>query len=57
MKLMMDFFELATIDLRVDLCGGNAGMSQHFLDDTKIGAAREQVCGKRMAQLMRMHCC
>ncbi len=36
---MMDFFELAAIDLRVDLRGGDAGVAQHFLDDAEISAA------------------
>ena len=37
---------------RVDLRGGNVGMSQHFLDHTQICAPTKQMSGKGMAQHM-----
>ena len=45
----MDRLELASIDLSVDLGGGNGGVSEHLLDDAKIGTAGQQVRGKGVA--------
>jgi hypothetical protein len=50
----MDFLQETSIDLGVDLGGGHGRMTQEFLDHAKVGAALEQMGGKRMSQHVRM---
>ncbi len=45
----MNGFQLASIYLCVDLGRGDARMAQHFLDDSKICSAGEEVCGERVS--------
>ena len=54
MEFLMDGLELASIDLSVDLGGGDGGVSQKFLDDAEIGPSRKKVCGKRVPELVGM---
>ena len=37
------FFESRVVDVRVDLRGGDAGVAEHLLDQTEIGAARKKM--------------
>ncbi len=53
MKAAMDLFQPRLIDVSVNLRSGEAGMAQHFLNRTQVGAVGEQVCRKGMAQEMR----
>ena len=53
MKTRMDRTQAALVYVRVDLRGGNIGMSQHLLDHAQWRAVGQQMTGKRMAQGMR----
>ena len=50
----MNRLELAAIDLGVNLGRGDGGVAEHLLDDTEIGASRQQMGCKGVAQLMRV---
>ncbi len=52
--LPVDFLEPAPRDMGINLCGGNAGMTQHHLDRAKIGAPIQEVRGKGVAQDVRV---
>ena len=39
--------------MRIDFRGGNAFVSQHFLHRPQVGAALNQMGGKRMPESMR----
>src|SRR6266536_1347803 len=43
------------LHMRIDLRRRYVGMAQHLLYGAKIGAARQKVAGKGMAQNMRRH--
>ena len=51
----MDFHQTAGVYIRINLGAGQAGMTEQFLDGTKIAAARQQMCCERMAQGMGCH--
>ena len=53
MKLPVNRFESRAIDMRIDLCRRDVGVTQHRLDRSQVGAAFEQVRGERVAQCMR----
>lgn len=38
----------------INFRGGDASVTEKFLDNAKIGSAREQVSGKRVAEEMRI---
>ena len=38
MKLSMDGFKALLIDMRVNLCGRNIRMNEHFLNNAQVGA-------------------
>ena len=44
--------EAIFVHMGIDFGGGDAGVTEKFLDDAKIGSAREQVGGKRVAEKM-----
>jgi len=44
--------EIVAIEVRVDLCGRDTFVTQHFLHSAKIGATIHQVSGKRMSEAM-----
>lgn len=46
----MDGFQSVLVDMGVNLCGGYVGMTEHYLNCTQIGTARQQVGGKGVAQ-------
>ena len=46
------FSQELAVHMGVNLGGGNACMTEHFLDCSEIGAAFNQVCGKRMSEAM-----
>ena len=46
--------QLRAIDMRVDLRGRYIGMPQDFLQHAQVGASREHVGGKGVAQRMGM---
>ena len=49
-----DFFAQArAVDVDVDFGGGNALVSKHLLDGTKVGSAFKQVCRKGVSQCVR----
>lgn len=39
-----------TVDVRVDLGGRDAFVTEHILDDTKVGAVLDEMGGERMAE-------
>lgn len=51
----MNFFQARAVDVRVDLGRGDIRVSQHQLHRAEIGAALDQMSGKRMAQRVRRH--
>ena len=53
MKLSVNSFESRAIDVGIDLCRRDVGVTQHRLDRSQVGAAFEQVRGERVAQGMR----
>jgi len=46
-------FEPSPTDVGVDLCGGNVGVAQHFLDDPQIATVFEKVRGEAVPQRLR----
>src|ERR1044071_544772 len=50
MKLPVHFFEPRTVDVCIDLGGGNIGVAEHRLHGSQIGAAFEQMGRERVAQ-------
>ena len=42
------------VHMGINFRGGDAGVTEKFLDNAKIGSAREQVGGKRVAEEMRI---
>ncbi len=49
MKLPVHRFESRAIDMRIDLCRRDVGVTQHRLDRSQVGAAFEQVRGEGVA--------
>lgn len=49
----VDLFQPRQIDMRVNLCRRNTGMSQHLLHLAEVSPARQQVRGETMSQTMR----
>jgi len=52
MKLLQRLPQEFPIQVCIDLCSSDTGMSQHFLDSPEVGAAFHEVGGKRMAESM-----
>ncbi len=55
MKLFVLLLQLLPVDMRVNLCGGDVGMTEHLLHGTQIGSAFKQMRCKRMAECVRMN--
>ena len=53
MRTCIDLPEALTRDVRVQLRGGDAGVTQQLLDDSQVGTALEQVRGETMTQRVR----
>lgn len=51
----MDGFQPLLIDVRVNLCRGNIGVAEHFLDNAQIGAIAEQVRRKTVPEQVRIN--
>ena len=51
----MNGFQLAPIDLSVDLRGGDGGVAEHLLNDAEVGSARQQMGGEGMTELVGMN--
>ncbi len=47
-----DAFEAFTGDVGVDLCGGDVGVSEHFLYGEEVCAVGEEVCGEGVSELV-----
>src|SRR4051794_3427078 len=41
--------------VRVELCGGDVGVTEHLLQAAQVAAAREEVRGERVPQRVRAH--
>ena len=52
MGLVIHFFQLLESGVGVDFCGGQALMSEQFLDGLQVGIVVEHCCGKRVAEHM-----
>lgn len=50
MELLLDAAEAGGIDVRVDLRGGDVGVSQEFLNDAQVGTAAEEVSGEGVSE-------
>src|ERR1700681_4421204 len=55
MSLVVDLCEILKIQMRVDLRGRNAGMTQHLLHRTQVATGLQDMRCERVAQHMRMH--
>src|SRR5262249_27261566 len=54
-KLLMNPFESRWIDMRVDLRGADAGVAEHFLNLSEVGAPGDQVRGEAVTQCVGAH--
>lgn len=52
----VDFLETVTVDMGVDLCGGNVGVPEHHLQGPQVCATGQKVRGKGVAEHMRTDC-
>src|SRR5450631_2166826 len=52
---VVDLRQVLKVQVCVDLCGGDVGVSQQFLDAAQIRAGFEQMAGKRVPEHVRMH--
>lgn len=55
MEVGDDLFEVVSIDMRVDFGGGDAFVSQHFLNCPKVGSSFYQMRCKRVPEGMRAY--
>lgn len=55
MKERMNFLDVVSIDVGVDLCRSNVGVTKHFLYCAEICTTLEEMRRKRMAEHMRMN--
>src|SRR6516162_10806099 len=53
MALVVDRFEPGAVDVRVDLRRGQVRVPEHLLNRPQVRASLDEVCSKRMAQLVR----
>jgi hypothetical protein len=53
MELLVDRAEVLAVDVGVELCGGQIGVSEHLLDRPEIGPALEEMGGKGVAEGVR----
>ena len=51
----MHFLQTFTLDMSVDLCRRNIGMSEHGLNRPKIGSSSQKMRGKGMPQHVRKY--
>ena len=51
----VDFLQVGTVQVSVNLCGGNIHMPQHFLNDTQISTSLQKMGGKGMPEGMGAH--
>ena len=49
---MQGFPEVFPVQVGIDLCGGDAFVSQHFLDGAEVGAAFDEVGGEGVTEGM-----
>ena len=49
----MDRFQATVFDLRVDLSGANAGVSEQLLQGANFSTTRQHVSGETVAQCVR----
>ena len=52
MELLKSAAEIFPVNMRIDLCGSNAFVSQHFLHRPQICAPFDEVGGKGMSESM-----
>jgi hypothetical protein len=55
MTLLMDRFQAAMFDMRVDLSRADARMPQHFLECSDVSATSEKMSGEAVPQCVRAH--
>lgn len=55
MTLFVDGFKSAVFHMGVDLCGANAGVSEHFLKCPDVSSTSKQMGGEAVAQRVRAH--
>ena len=55
MKVFVDFAELFVSNVRVNLRGGDGGVTEEGLDGAQVGAVGKQIGGETMADDMRRH--
>ena len=53
MKPQNSIAQIFPVNMGINFGSSNAGMAQHFLHGTQVGAAFHQMRGKRMAERMR----
>ena len=55
MKLPMHSFQPLLIDMRIDLCRRNIGVTQHFLNNSQIGAVPQQMRRETVPEKVRVN--
>ena len=55
MKERVNFLDVVSIDVSVDLCRSDVGVTKHFLHCAEICTTFEEMCRKRMAEHIRMN--
>ena len=55
MRTVVDLGEVLEIEVGIDLCGGNAGVTQHFLHGAQVAGGLQHMRGEGVAQQVRMH--
>ena len=46
MKFRVYLLETCRVDVRIDLCGRDTGVTKHLLDLAQVGTTREEMSGK-----------
>jgi hypothetical protein len=55
MKTPVNFLQITSIHVRIDLSGTDIGVTKHFLHSSQVCTAFEKMSGKRMAQCVWTH--
>src|SRR5881398_3649582 len=55
MVLPMNAAQVLAVDVRVDLRGGDVGVTEHLLHCAKVGSALEQMRCERVSKRVRRH--
>ena len=51
----MHRFQALLIDVRINLCRGNVGVAEHFLNDAQVGTVAQQMRREAVPEQMRIN--